>query len=77
MNFKEYYKFASNHISVFGTQDYFAVKYLHDNKIINDDAIFVPGHSGDFLGGSHLDKGESAKRDNSTDVILSSRDKIF
>ena len=67
--FKEYYKFASNHVSVFGTQDYFAVKYLHDNKIINDNAIFVPGHSGDFLGGSHLDKAEIANRDNIIDVI--------
>ena len=67
--FKEYYKFASNHISVFSTQDYFAVKYLHDNKIINDNAIFVPGHSGDFLGGSHLDKAEIANRDNIIDVI--------
>ena len=67
--FKEYYKFASNHISVFSTQDYFAVKYLHDNKIINDNAIFVPGHSGDFLGGSHLSNAEIANRDNIIDVI--------
>jgi asparagine synthase (glutamine-hydrolysing) len=67
--FKKYYKFNSNHVSVFSTQDYFAVKFLHDNKIINTNAIFVPGHSGDFLGGSHLGKTEIADKDNLIDVI--------
>ena len=67
--FQEFYKFASNHTSIFHMQDYFAVKYLHDNKIIKNDAIFVPGHSGDFLGGSHLDKAEIANKNNIIDVI--------
>ena len=67
--FQKYYKFASNHVSIFLTQDYFAVKYLHDNKIINDDAIFVPGHGGDFLGGKHLGKAEIANKNNIIDII--------
>jgi len=53
--FKAYYKFASKGISMFYMQDYFAVKYLYDNKLIDDNAVFIPGHSGDFLAGSHLD----------------------
>ena len=67
--FQKYYKFASNHVSIFHTQDYFAVKYLHDNKIINDDAIFVPGHGGDFLAGKHLGKAEIANKNNVIDII--------
>ena len=67
--FQKYYKFASNHVSIFVTQDYFAVKYLHDNKIINDDAIFVTGHSGDYLAGSFFNKSEIANRNNVIDVI--------
>ena len=67
--FQEFYKFASNYTSTFHIQDYFAVKYLHDKKIIDSDAIFVPGHSGDFLGGSHLSKAEIANKNNIIDVI--------
>tara|TARA_B110000503_G_scaffold100914_1_gene150921 strand:+ start:2686 stop:4254 length:1569 start_codon:yes stop_codon:yes gene_type:complete len=67
--FQEFYKFASNHTSIFHIQDYFAVKYLHDNQIIDNDAIFAPGHSGDFLGGSHFDKSEIANKNNIIDII--------
>lgn len=42
--FQEYYRFASNHVSSFFTQDYFAVKYLKKNTLIPDDAVFIPGH---------------------------------
>jgi asparagine synthase (glutamine-hydrolysing) len=31
-------------------QDFFAVKYLKENNIIPSDAVFIPGHSGDFFG---------------------------
>jgi len=54
--FNNYFKYASNHVSKPHLQDYFALKYLKENKIIKDDAIIVPGHSGDFLGGSHINK---------------------
>ena len=36
--------------------EYFAVKWLKDNAIIDDNAVFVPGHSADFIAGSHLRK---------------------
>jgi asparagine synthase (glutamine-hydrolysing) len=53
-NYLDYSKFGGNHTSLFLLQDYFAVKYLHDKKMIPTDSIFVPGHSGDFLAGSHI-----------------------
>lgn len=35
-------------------QDYPAVKYLKEQGILPPDSVFVPGHSGDLLAGSHL-----------------------
>jgi asparagine synthase (glutamine-hydrolysing) len=52
--FKKYYPCASNLSSMFFMQDYFAVKYLHENKLVPDDTVFIPGISGDMLAGSHL-----------------------
>lgn len=52
--FKECMLYSSKLTSVPHFQDYIAVKYLQDNHIIPTDSIFVPGHSGDLLGGSHL-----------------------
>ena len=54
--FLAYFPYASQMVSMFFMQEYFAVKYLKDNKLIPDDAIFAPGHSGDFLAGSQLNK---------------------
>ena len=68
--FKDYYKFASNHTSVFMTQDYFAVKYLYENDVVEKGAIFAPGHSGDFLAGSHLVADESLSRESLTESIV-------
>ncbi|MCK4922404.1 MAG: hypothetical protein KAS71_15230 [Bacteroidales bacterium] len=54
--FKDYYKAGSNLASMFYLQEYFAVKFLKDNSLIPEDSIFAPGHSGDFLAGSQLNK---------------------
>jgi asparagine synthase (glutamine-hydrolysing) len=54
--FHDYYRFASNLSSMFYMQEYFAVKHLKENNLIPEDSVFIPGHSGDFLGGSQLNK---------------------
>lgn len=54
--FLAYFPFASQMVSMFYMQEYFAVKYLKDYRLIPEDAIFAPGHSGDFLAGSQLNK---------------------
>ncbi len=54
--FKEYVKFAGKITSMPYMQEYFAVKYLKENNIIEDNAIFIPGHAGDLLGGSRFIK---------------------
>jgi len=54
--FQAYFKEGSNLSSMFYLQEYFAVKYLKDHALIPEDSIFAPGHSGDFLAGSQLNK---------------------
>lgn len=52
--FKEYAHFAGKLSSMPYLQEYFAVKYLSEAKIISCDAVFVPGFAGDLLGGSQF-----------------------
>jgi len=54
--FNEYAHYAGKYSSMPFLQEYFAVKYLKDNRIIPNDSIFIPGHSGDLLGGSQIIK---------------------
>jgi len=51
--FQRYYKFSGSFFQSFWMYEYFGVKYLIENNLVEKDAIFVPGHSGDFLAGSH------------------------
>jgi asparagine synthase (glutamine-hydrolysing) len=55
-NFNEYFRFSSNRTSMFFMQEYFAVRHLRDKGLVPFDAVFIPGHSGDFFGGSQLIK---------------------
>jgi asparagine synthase (glutamine-hydrolysing) len=52
--FQEYYKYSANYSAMFFMQEYFAVKFLHENNLIPDNSVFMPGHSGDVLAGGHL-----------------------
>ncbi len=54
--FKKYVHYAGKYSSMPFLQEYFAVKYLKEKNIIDDDAVFIPGHSGDVLGGSQFIK---------------------
>lgn len=49
-----YRKIASNHTSLPHIQDWLAIKQLVHRKEIKSDSIIVPGHSGDFVAGSHI-----------------------
>ncbi|WP_177428336.1 asparagine synthase-related protein, partial [Candidatus Venteria ishoeyi] len=53
--FLSYMDFSGHVSSMPFLQDYFAVKYLMENKIISKETVVLPGHSGDFFAGSHLD----------------------
>lgn len=54
---KEYLKykeFAGQGVSLPHIQDFYAVKKLQEKNILKENDIFIPGHSYDFLTGSHL-----------------------
>lgn len=50
----QYQKWGSGWSSVAHVQDWLAVKIMQEDGAIDNDAIFVPGHSGDFVAGSHI-----------------------
>ena len=52
--FHSYVEFSAKYTSQFFMQEYFAVKHLKEQHLIPETAVFIPGHSGDFLAGSHL-----------------------
>lgn len=53
-DFIKYVDFAANVSSFYIIQDFFAVRKIRNEKLVPDDAVFMPGHSGDTLGGSNF-----------------------
>jgi len=54
--FDAYFRTAGNLASVPHIQDWPAVLELQRERRVPPDTVFVPGHSGDFLAGSHIPK---------------------
>lgn len=52
--YKEFSAYSSNLVSTPHFQDYHAVKYFKEHNMIPENAIFCPGHSGDFIHGDHI-----------------------
>lgn len=50
----DYFKFADGLTSVAHIQDWPAVWELKKSNKIPEDSVFVPGHSADFIAGSHI-----------------------
>lgn len=59
--FLEYVKFAGNGYAMPYLQEYFAMKKLIEEKMIPNNSVLLPGHSGDFLGGSYVVKAAKTK----------------
>ncbi len=55
-SFENYYRYVGGLTNFCWLAEYVAVKFLEEKGLITKDAIFVPGHSGDMIGGSHLTK---------------------
>ncbi len=60
--FIDYCNYAGNISSMPYLQEYFAVKHLKENKLIPENSIFIPGHTGDYIAGSYLEKTIRTKR---------------
>lgn len=55
-DFEQYYRYMGSLTNFCWLYDFVAVKYLKKQELIAADAVFVPGHSGDMIAGSHLCK---------------------
>lgn len=60
---EDYQYFSSNLVSAPHLQDCIAVKLMKDKGLLEKNAVFVPGHSGDFVAGSHIPKEVFQKSD--------------
>lgn len=54
--FRDYFRIAGNFSSVPHIQDWPATLTLAERGLLPHDAVFVPGHTGDFLTGNHIPK---------------------
>jgi asparagine synthase (glutamine-hydrolysing) len=64
--FKNYHQYAGNGFAMPYLQEYYAAKEMMEKEVIPRDAVFLPGHSGDYLGGSYVHKvihNKNAKND--------------
>jgi len=52
----KYRKMAANHVSLPHVQDWLAIRELLKKEKTTNDSIIIPGHSGDFVAGSHIPK---------------------
>lgn len=52
--FEEYMRYAGNLNTIPHLQDFLAIHELKEKQIITENAVVVPGHTGDVIGGSHL-----------------------
>jgi len=60
---KKFQRYAGNLVSLPHIQDFFAVKKLKADRAIPDNAIFLPGHTGDMLTGSHIPRNLDRSQD--------------
>lgn len=64
-----YQESSGNLTSVPHFQDLMAVKMLVEKQIIEDDAVFCPGHTGDFVSGGHIPR-EALRRKSSVQELV-------
>jgi asparagine synthase (glutamine-hydrolysing) len=51
---KEFMMFAANGVSIPHMSDFPAIEALRSDRLIDEDAVICPGHTGDFISGGHL-----------------------
>ena len=57
-DFERYYRYVGTLTNFCWLYDYVAIRWLQAQHLLDDDAVFVPGHSGDTFSGSHLVKAD-------------------
>lgn len=67
---QEYQRYSANLASQPHIQDFFAVYTLKKENIVREDAVFVPGHAGDMISGSHIPASYRKKGDYSQKKVV-------
>ncbi len=67
--FEQYFRFSGACCGIFWMYEYFAVRELRDKNRIEKDAVFVPGHSGDFLAGSQITKAGLKENASESEIV--------
>ena len=62
-DFNKYFRFLGAFTNFVWLYDYVAIKKMQRAGVLSPDAVFIPGHSGDFIGGSHLVKAHIAYKE--------------
>ncbi|MCL2328490.1 MAG: asparagine synthase-related protein [Bacteroidetes bacterium] len=75
--FQRYYKFSGSFFNLFWMFEYFSVKYLIDTDLIESDAVFVPGHPGDFFAGSEASEFNIAHSDTQKQIVKKAAASVF
>ena len=52
--YKKFLEFSETYFSIPYIQGLSSIKYLKENKWVDDDAIFINGNTGDFITGGHI-----------------------
>lgn len=70
---KKFWEYACAFKSIPSMREYSALLYMHENGMIEDDAIFINGQTGDFISGGHIPKSlldDNATMDDLYDAIV-------
>lgn len=70
--FIDYCKYVTQYSSCYFYQEFPAIQYLISERKIDADTVFLPGHSGDFIAGSHLRsfmRNRNSKKEIAKDVL--------
>ena len=67
--FENYYRYVGGLTNFCWLAEYVAVLFLEKQGLLSEGAIFVPGHSGDMIGGSHLTKAKVNEHMSAVDLV--------
>ncbi len=67
--FECYYRYSATLAHTFWMYEYFGVKLLTETGWVDSDAVFVPGHMGDFLAGSQTSKNNVSPEDSPEQIL--------
>lgn len=70
-DFADYYRYVGDYTNFVWLYEYFGIKRMIEHGDIKPDTVFIPGHSGDFIAGSHIRKGGITPSSSARELALS------